>query len=111
MQGYDARKALDYIRRTVNRKGFAELGPAVDGYLAQAQELDLRFMRESGVLDAQGYEGDAYYDEDEAFEYILEEMVKTRGLNDEAAILAASVVDAYMQAQDAYLRKEGLAAD
>ncbi len=109
MQGYDPEDALRYISRTVNRKGFAALGPKVDGYLKQAQALDLRFMRESGVLDAEGYEGDAEYDEDEAFEFIVEEIVKLRGLSDEEAVLAASLVDAYMASQDAYLRKNGLA--
>lgn len=109
MQGYDREKALAFIRRTVNRKGFAELGPAVDSYLGQAQELDMRYMQEAGVLDADGYEGEGYYDDDEAFEFIVEEIVRTRGLDDDAAILAASVVDAYMGAQEAYLQKEGLA--
>ena len=108
MQGYNEEKALDYIKKSVNRKGFAELGPAVDSYLAQAQALDLRYMRESGVLDGEGYEGDGFYDDDEAFEYIVEEIVKIRGLNDEQAILAASVVDEYMAAQEAFLKKEGL---
>lgn len=109
MQGYDQEKALDFIKRTVNRKGFAELGPAVDGYLQQAQALDLQYMQENGVLDAEGYEGEGYYDDDEAFEFIVEEIVKVRGLGDEEAVLAASVVDAYMGAQEAFLRKEGLA--
>ncbi len=111
MRGYDAEDALRYIQKNINRKGFSDLGPRVDGYLRQAQELDLRYMRETGVLDAEGYEGDGEYDEDEAFEYIVEEIVKLRGLDDEAAVLAASVVDAYMAAQDAYLRKMGLAGD
>ncbi len=109
MQGYDAEDALRFVARTIGRKGFAELGPKVDGYLRQAQELDLRFMRKTGVLDAEGYEGDGEYDEDEAFEYIVEEIVRLRGLNDEEAVLAASLVNAYMAAQDAYLRKNGLA--
>lgn len=109
MQGYDMEKALAYIQRNVSRKGFAELGPTADSYLRQAQELDLRYMREAGVIDGEGFEGEGYYDDDEAFEFIVEEIVHTRGLDDEAAILAASVVDAYMGAQEAYLRKEGLA--
>lgn len=108
MQGYDADKALAFIQRTVNRKPFAELGPQIDGYLRQAQSLDLEYMRENGVLDANGFSGESSYDEDEAFEYIVEEIARTRGLDDEATALAASVVDAYMGAQDAFLRKEGL---
>lgn len=108
MQGYDAEKALAYIQRNVNRKSFSELGPSIDGYLRQAQELDLLFMRDMGVLDDAGYMGDADYDEDEAFEYIVEEITRIRGLSDEAAILVASVVDAYMGAQDAFLKQEGL---
>lgn len=109
MQGYDEQKALDYILKNINRKGFSELGPALEGYVRQAQALDLRFMRETGVLDENGFSGEAEYDEDEAVEYIVEEIVKIRGLSDEQAILVAGLVDAYMGTQDAYLRKEGLA--
>lgn len=109
MQGYDADKALAFIQRTINRKGFAQLGPAIDGYLRQAQELDLRFMRDSGVLDSEGFEGEGYYDEDEAVDYIFDEIVKSRGLGDEEAILVASLLDAYMHAQEDFLYKEGLA--
>ena len=109
MQGYDAEKALAYIQKNVSRKGFSELGPSIDGYLAQAQMLDLQFMRDTGVLNADGFAGDADYDDDEAFEFILEEIVRARGLNEEQEILVASLLDQYMGAQDAFLHKEGLA--
>ena len=108
MQGYDNEKALAYIKKSIDTKSFSELGPSIDSYLRQSQDLDLRYMRENDVLDADGFSGDGYYDEDEAFEYIVEEIVKLRGLDDEQAILAAAIVDAYMAAQDAFLRKEGL---
>jgi len=109
MQGYDSEKALRYIKRNIDARAFPDLGPDLGSYLRQAQSLDLRYMRESNTLDAEGFEGEGYYDEDEAFEYIVEEIVKLRGLNDEQAILAAVLVDAYMGAQDAFLRREGLA--
>lgn len=109
MQGYDAEKALAYVGRAIDRKAFSQLGPAVDSYLRQAQDLDLKFMRECGVLDAEGYAGDGEYDEDEAMEYIVEEIVRLRGLDDDEALLAAGLVDAYLLAHDAFLRKEGLA--
>lgn len=108
MQGYDAERALAYIQKNVNRKGLSELGPAIDGYLAQAQALDLQFMRESGVLDENGFEGDMPYDDDEAFEFILDEIVRVRGLGEEQEILVASLLDAYMSAHDAFLHAEGL---
>ena len=109
MQGYDSEKAFRYIKKNIDAKSFSDLGPDMDSILRQAQALDLRFMRESNVLDAEGFAGDGYYDEDEAFEYIVEEIVKLRGLDDEQAVLAAALVDAYMGAQDAFLRKAGLA--
>ena len=109
MQGYDSEKALRYIKRNIDSRAFSALGPALDSILRQAQEADLRYMRENSVLDEDGFEGDGYYDEDEAFEYIVEEIVRLRGLDDDQAILAAAVVDAYRGAQDAFLRSEGLA--
>lgn len=107
MQGYDANEALSYIKSAIDRKPFAELC-GIDGYLSQAQALDIDYMHESGALDADGFEGDAYYDDDDAFEYIVEEIIRLRGLSEDEGILVASLVDAYMRAQDAYLRKTGL---
>lgn len=109
MQGYDTEKALAFIQRNVSKKGFVELGSSIDGYLRQAQAHDLAYMRSTGVLDEDGFAGGSEYDEDEAFEYIVEEIVRERGLDDETAIIVASLVDAYMGAQDAFLRQEGLA--
>lgn len=108
MQGYDAEKALAFVLRTVNRKGFAGLGSMADTYLREAQALDLAYMREADVIDDEGYQGEGFYDEDDALEYIVEGIVEKHGLDDDAAVLAASVVDAYLQAHDAFMRKEGL---
>ncbi|GHU84174.1 hypothetical protein FACS1894196_4910 [Clostridia bacterium] len=111
MQGYDNEKALAYIQKSIDRKVFSAIGPLVDSILRQAQALDLRYMREAGVLDAEGWAGAGDYDEDDAIDYIVEEIVKLRGLDDEQAVLAARVVDAYMGAQEAFLKKEGLAEE
>lgn len=111
MQGYDAQEALGYIRRNVNRKAFHGLGASAEGYLRQAQDLDLAFMHATGVLDGEGFAGASYYDEDEAFEYILDEMVRQRGLGEEEELLVASLINEYMQAQAAYLEQKGLAPE
>ncbi len=111
MQGYDNEEAIRFIARNIDRKAFVELGPSIEGYLRQAQELDLKYMHDTGVLDEEGFEGDGFYDDDEAFEFIVEEIVRMRGLNEEQAVLVASLVDAYMGAQDAYLRKMGLSGE
>lgn len=111
MQGYDAEKALAFIRKSIPDKPFLELGPQIEGYIRQAQTLDMQFMQDNAVIGADGYAGDGYYDDDEAFEYIVEEIVHVRGLSDEQAVLVASLVDAYMGAQDAFMRKEGLVSE
>ena len=108
MQGYNAEEALIYIEKQVDRASFRELGPSIRGYLRQAQELDMRFMHEHNVLDAEGYMGDGYYDEEEAIEYIVDEIVKMRGLNEEQEMLVACLVDAYLSAQERYLKTTGL---
>ena len=111
MQGYNQEDALRAIARSIDRKQFSELGPSIDGILRQAQALDLQFMHDTGVLDADGYAGDGYYDDDEAFEFIVEEIVRQRDCNEEQAVLVAAVVDAYMGAQAAYLHRMGLEAE
>jgi len=62
------------------------------------------------VLDEQGYMGEGEYDDDEAFEALLERLAD--GTDDEDALNAlAQRLDAYMEAQQAFLERSGLAEE
>jgi hypothetical protein len=65
-------------------------------------------MHESGVLDENGNAGTAYYDDDDAFEYMLDALVSKNKLGADEAMKVASLLDDYMDAQQAFLEEKGL---
>ena len=62
----------------------------------------------AGVLEKDGTMGNAYYDDDDAFEFMLDEIGKKRKSNDRELDMIASFIDQYMDLQQAYLEDKGL---
>ena len=52
--------------------------------------------------------GDAYYDDDDAFEFLLDRICAERGISGERELRIASFLDDYMDAQQAYMDQHGL---
>ncbi len=111
MNGYDREEALAFILARINRRVHEALDGRIDSLIAQAIDVDIAFMHESGVLDEDGYAGDAYYEEDDAFEYIVEKLAADNDLTPEEAVRMASLVDDFMDFQQAYLAYRGLVQD
>ena len=108
MQGYDREDALRYILSKVDKTAHKAFSPReVESLLRLAQELDLKYMEETGVLQ-DGLAGDSFYDDDEAFEYISENLLKRYGGSEETAGQIRSLVDDYMDRQEEYLEQAGL---
>ena len=76
---------------------------ALGQFVTNAMDADLEYMRQAGVL-----EGEAYYDDDDAFEYIVDTIAKRTQLSDEQALDAAELAEVYMDAMQAHLEDEGL---
>ncbi len=108
MQGYDPVQAAKAIAGSMDKKQYPDFAEEFDALIRQAIDLDLAYMRESGAVDADGMAGNAYYDDDEAFEYILDGIVRARGWDDERELKLASLLDDYMDAQQAYMESVGL---
>ena len=108
MQGYDLEKAVAFMTPRFDVKEFKPLAPQLDSLLRQAIAADMAFMQKSGVLDADGLMGDAYYDDDEAFEFILDRLAKDNHLKDSAQSPLASFLDQYMDLQEAFLSDNGM---
>ena len=82
----------------------------LESFVRRAIGEDFHYMQETGVLDEQGYMGEGEYDDDEAFEALLERLAD--GTDDEDALNAlAQRLDAYMEAQQAFLERSGLAEE
>ncbi len=108
MQGYDEKAAEKYILSAIDRFDHKEFMDVLDVLVREAIALDLRFMRESGAVAEDGMSGEAFYDDDEAFEYILEGLARLHGYDEEMAVRLGAFVDDYMDAQQGYMESAGL---
>lgn len=108
MNGYDLEKAVAFMTPRFDTKDFKPLANRLDTLLRQAIAADMDFMHQSGVLDIEGLMGNAYYDDDEAFEYILTRLAKENRLSDSAQGPLASFIDQYMDLQEAFLSENGM---
>jgi len=109
MQGYDLDAAVCQIGKAIGKA--AKTAPdAAAAFARRAIEADMRYMRETGVLDDDGLMGEGEYDEDDAFEALFAEM--TDGLEDDGEIgRIAQMLDAYMEARQDFMEENGLADD
>lgn len=108
MNGYDREEALAFIDSRINRKEHKELADHITALIGQIIDADMRYMHESGVLDEDGNAGDSYYEDDDAFEYMVETVVAQNNLTPEQAVKVASLIDDYMDFQQEYLEHKGL---
>ena len=99
MRGYDREEALLFMISKIDRHEHASLGDLVDTLLGQAIDADMEFMHTSGVLDADGNAGNTYYEDDDAFEYIVESIAAQNKFTPEQAADAAMLVNDFMDLQ------------
>ncbi|MBE5797254.1 MAG: hypothetical protein E7327_07745 [Clostridiales bacterium] len=108
MNGYDKQEALAFIVKRIPEKDHKELAGMIESLISQAIDADMDYMHKAGVLDEEGNAGDEYYEDDDAFEYMVEAIVAKNKLSPEQAVKVAALVDDYMDHQQAYLESKGL---
>ena len=108
MNGYDKQEALAFIVKRIPEKDHKELAGMIESLISQAIDADMDYMHKAGVLDEEGNAGDEYYEDDDAFEYMVEAIVAKNKLSPEQAVKVAALVDDYMDQQQAYLESKGL---
>ena len=108
MNGYDKQEALAFIVKRIPEKDHKELAGMIESLISQAIDADMDYMHKAGVLDDEGNAGDEYYEDDDAFEYMVEAIVARNNLSPEQAVKVAALVDDYMDHQQAYLESKGL---
>lgn len=107
MQGYDAEAAVAYIAGRMRRDGHRLAPGELEAFIRRAIDADMHYMEETDVIDADGLMGDGEYDDDDAFEALLDEL--SGGMDDEGEIdRLAQMLDSYMGAQQDFLNKSGL---
>lgn len=108
MHGYDKDAAVAFITRCIRKADHPELVEDIPALVPQMIDADMAYMHEAGVLDDDGYAGDAYYEDDEAIEYIVESLAAKNALDPEQAVKLAALVDDYLDAQQMFLESQGM---
>ena len=108
MNGYDKQEALEFILARIHTKDHPELADCLPGLISQAIDADMAYMHEHHVIDENGNSGTEYYEDDEAFEYMVEKLAEENDLDPLKAVKLASLVDDYMDYQQEYLESTGL---
>ena len=108
MKGYDKEEAKKLILSKLDRKAHKELEGQLESLIGQAIDADMKYMHENGVLAEDGTAGGSYYEDDDAFEYMVEALVDANTLTPDQAVKVASLIDDYMDLQQEYLESKGL---
>lgn len=108
MKGYDKQEAMELILRKIHVKDHPDLGDMIPDLISQAIDADMAYMHKNHVIDEEGNAGTEYYEDDDAFEYIVEKLAADNKLDPVKAVKLASLVDDYMDYQQEYLESKGL---
>ena len=107
MQGYDMEAAVPFIAAAMTKAGVRAPREELTAFIRRAIDEDFSYMREIDVLDSDGLMGEGEYDEDDAFEALLDALADDP--EDDAAMDAlAQMLDSYMEAQQSFLDLSGL---
>ena len=107
MQGYDLEAAVAFIARAMRKAGHRLPEQELTAFIRRAIDADMRYMHACGALDADGLMGEGEYDEDDAFEALLDELADDP--EDDAAMDAlAQLLDSCLEAQHEFLEQSGL---
>lgn len=107
MQGYDMEAAVQFIARAMRKAGHKIAQEELEGFIRRAIEADMAYMREIDVIDEDGLMGEGEYDDDDAFEALLDTLGEGTDDEDELGEIA-QMLDSYMTAQQDFMEASGL---
>ena len=107
MQGYDMDAAVPFIAKAMRKAGHKEPQDVLEDFIRRAIEADMAYMREVDVIDEDGLMGEGEYDDDDAFEALLDVLGGDTEDEDEMNRLA-QMLDSYMNAQQDFMEASGL---
>ena len=109
MQGYEMEAAVPFIAKAMRKAGHKEPQDVLEDFIRRAIEADMAYMRETDVIGEDGLMGEGEYDDDDAFEALLD--VLAQGAEDEDEMnRLAQLLDSYMAAQQDFMDASGLMA-
>ena len=107
MQGYDVEAAVPFIAAAMRKAGHKLPVEELTAFVRRAIEADMQYMQECGVLTEDGLMGEDEYDDDDAFEVLLD-MLAEDPEDDKEMDRLAQLLDSYMQAQQDFMDESGL---
>ena len=107
MQGYDRDAAEAFIARAMRKAGHKETQEELERFIRSAIDADMQYMLDTDVIDEDGYMGEGEYDEDDAFEALLDVLAGDTQDEDELGRIA-QMLDSYMAAQQGFMEASGL---
>lgn len=108
MKGYDREKAAAFMLPKLVKSEFKPIAAQSEKLIEKAIDADMAYMLDAGVIDKEGMMGDAYYDDDDAFEFILERMARQLKMKEDAQGPLAAFIDQYLDLQQAFLEECGM---
>lgn len=106
MLGYDKEEALKYILPRVKPELPLKDAAETEKALRAMIDAHLRYLHQCGALNDDGDTGEGEYDEDDAFEFILDAV--SLGCTEDEKDALASLVLAFLPCQDDYMDQMGL---
>lgn len=107
MQGYDLEAAVPFIAGAMRRAGHKLPQAELEAFVRRTIDADMRYMAQTGVIDAEGMMGEGVYDDDDAFETLLDMLAADAQSEDEVDRMA-QMLDSYMAAQQDFMEESGL---
>lgn len=108
MQGYDVQAAKNFILFNLDKKAYRAISNQLETIIEDLIAYDLHFMRLTGVLDENGEQGEAEYDDDEAFEYIYDAWLNDHPQEDDEDMVIAALLNDFMDLQYRFVDMNGL---
>ena len=107
MQGYDVNAAVPFIAKAMRKAGHKNPQEELEAFIRRAIDADMAYMLETDVIDEDGMMGEGEYDDDDAFEALLDALA---GDTEDDAQLdrLAQLLDSYMAAQQDFMEASGL---
>ena len=107
MQGYDAAAAVPFIAKAMRKAGHKNPQEELESFILRAIEADMAYMLETDVIDEDGLMGEGEYDDDDAFEALLDTLAGD--IEDDAQLdQLAQLLDSFMAAQQDFMEESGL---
>ena len=108
MKGYDRAEAVRFILGKLDVSEFKRLADRLPALVGAAIDADMAYMARAGVIDGDGMMGDQFYDDDDAFEYILDALAGPKKPAEPEMRALSAFVDQYMELQEQYMASADL---